>query len=249
MFAKKASKAQQPDKTPYTVYNPHSNYEDRPNRWVQDYYQIVSIDPAIKNYCIRIERRYTNGKIIPIVYDKTNLIPNPDKKSKEKNQIENLKSDPNVQKAEVTLYETLTNYLENFSSHYLESHFVVIERQLPHNYKAVRISQHSLSYFFLKLRDVHLLPIVIEVDSKLKSRALGCPKGLNDRQNKAWLIQKAIQLLEMRQDHYSLSILTKIRKKDDYADTVCQIEALFVTLDLPPTIPIPKKITLVIRKK
>src|SRR3989337_3109727 len=71
-FGLKISKSESPDKTPYTVYYPHS-IPCSERRWVQPYYQVISIDPARKNYAFRIERRYHNGWITPVVFDKVSI--------------------------------------------------------------------------------------------------------------------------------------------------------------------------------
>src|SRR5437016_1840588 len=81
MFGKpKTAKSQQPDKSKFTVYIPYTSEEDEfyenidfaVKKWLEEsgknYIQVVSIDPAIKNYGFRIERRYMTGKIVPLAY-------------------------------------------------------------------------------------------------------------------------------------------------------------------------------------
>ena len=59
MHGLKVPKTQQPSKSMYTLYYPHTTkIENR--KWTQPYVQFISIDPAIKNLAIRVERRYTN---------------------------------------------------------------------------------------------------------------------------------------------------------------------------------------------
>lgn len=219
-FAAKTSKAESPDKVPYTTYYPHSiSYKNR--RWdKQDYYQVVSIDPARKNYAIRIERRHHNGIITPLIFDKTS--------------IESI-----VQDGDTIInntYQVLTEYLDKYRTFYDECHFIIIERQLPQNYKATRIAQHSISYFSIYLKDKPLLPTIIEVDPKIKGKTLGAPKQITDKQLKTWAVEKARQLLVIRGDNISIQILDKFwKKQDDLADTICQIEALFILWGLPHT--------------
>jgi hypothetical protein len=121
--------------------------------------------------------------------------------------------------------------------YYKEADLIIIERQMPYNYKAVRISQHVISYFISFYR--HLITnkdvLIVEVDAKLKSKALCGPKGMTDRDVKKWAIEKATELLEMRNDSVSLAILGKESKKDDLADVVCQVEAFCIIQDLPLT--------------
>jgi len=211
-YGLKINKTESPDKTPYTVYYPHSKkIEER--RWDYKYYQVVSIDPARKNYALRIERRYDNGWIIPIVFDKVS--------------IEEIKQEGNT--TICNTYEVLTTFLNKYEEFYNDCHFIIIERQLPQNYKATRIAQHSISYFSIKLHDNVLLPSIVEVDPKLKGKILGAPKNITDKQLKTWAVEKARELLTMRRDDFSLQVLNHFRnKQDDLSDTVCQIEAVFI---------------------
>lgn len=219
----KINKTESPDKTPYTVFYPHSvGVEAR--KWTMDYLQFVSIDPARKNYALRIERRYQNGAIVPIVFDKTAIA-------------------SSRQEGEIMICETfqnLTNFLNKYRSFYEDCHYIIIERQLPQNYQATRIAQHSISYFSLLLMDRPLLPAIIEVDPKLKGKILGAPKGINDKQLKTWAVETARKLLVLRNDTFSLQVLDHFgTKQDDLSDTVCQLEALIITWGLPPTGPAP----------
>lgn len=222
-FGLKIPKSQSPDKTPYTVYYPHSiPVETR--LWTQPYYQLVSIDPAGKNYALRIERRYHNGWITPVVFDKMTI------------QASSWAGDTLV----CDTYQVLTSFLDRYSQFYDDCHFIIIERQLPQNYKATRIAQHTISYFSMRLHNHRLLPAIIEVDPKLKGRLLGAPKGISDKQLKSWAVEVARNLLTVRRDEFSLGVMSHFRnKQDDLADTVCQIEALFICWGLPITGPPP----------
>jgi hypothetical protein len=222
-FGLKISKTESPDKTPYTVYYPHT-IPSTERKWSQPYLQIVSIDPARKNYAMRIERRYHNGWITPVVFDKV--------------AIESIQ-----QEGDTTIcntYQVLTSFFDKYRQFYDECHFIIIERQLPQNYKATRIAQHSISYFSICLHNKPLLPSIVEVDPKLKGKILGAPKGISDKQLKSWAVEVGRNLLTMRQDNFSLQVLDHFRnKQDDLCDTVCQIEAIFICWGLPATGPPP----------
>lgn len=229
-FGLKISKSECPDKTPYTVYYPHE-IPSTEKKWDQGYYQVVSIDPARKNYALRIERRYHNGWITPLVFDKVS--------------IESFREEGNTMICDT--YQVLTKFLSKYQQYYNDCHFVIIERQLPQNYKATRIAQHSISYFSICLYNKPLLPSIIEVDPKLKGKMLGAPKGIGDKQLKSWAIDKARELLTIRKDNFSLEVLDHFRnKQDDLSDTVCQIEAVFIcwglleTISPPDELPEPK---------
>jgi primosomal protein N' len=237
---KKTSQSEQPDKTPYTIFHPHSKPEES-REWNQGYYQVVSIDPSLKNFGFRIERRHVAGLIVPIAYSRTNFYPEGTAQRKKKNEeteVKKTKRSNDIMKVPPAIneiYNRVTQFLDGYYQQFLESHIFIIERQLPHNYQAVRVSQHVISYLSLYLRDTPLLPMIVEIDSKVKSRALGCPKGIEGRQNKQWLIEKANELLTQRGDTASLTLLQTSSKKDDLADVVCQVEAWFSLVGLPLT--------------
>lgn len=219
----KISKSESPDKTPYTSYYPHT-IPVTERRWQQPYFQVISIDPARKNYALRIERRYHNGWITPVVFDKVSVAP--------------VKWAGDTQVCEA--YQDLTTFLNKYDQFYDECHFVIIERQLPQNYKATRMAQHTITYFSIRLHNRSLLPAIIEVDPKLKGRILGAPKGINDKQLKTWAVEKARELLTIRKDTFSLGVLQHFHnKQDDLSDTVCQIEAVWICWGFLPTGPPP----------
>lgn len=238
---KKVPKAQQPDKTPYTIHNPHTKPLTE-RHWPQDYYQVVSMDPSIRNFGLRIERRYLTGSIVPLAFSRTDFAPILKAKDLAKltqEQQDELKLKQQQSNVQSDLFRDVTTFLKQHLTLYLESHIFIIERQLPHNYKAVRLSQHVISYLSIVLADTPLLPMIVEVDSKLKSRQLSCPKGMNERQTKLWLIDKAKELSQLRGDTYSYDMIHKAKKKDDLADTICQVEAWFSFVGLPLSQPVP----------
>lgn len=211
-FGLKISKSQSPDKTPYTLYYPH-NTSISERVWTDNYYQFVSIDPAIKNFAFRIERRYHSGQIKTVAFDKF--------------KINCIKEDNGNIICDT--YNLLTSFLDKFEQFYKGCHFIIIERQLPQNYKATRIAQHTISYFLIKLTNSYLLPSIIEIDPKLKGKVLGAPKNITDKQLKSWAVEKATIMLNERNDDFALDVFRKFKnKQDDLADTICQIEAFCI---------------------
>ena len=239
-------KSQLPDKQPFTLYHPNNGRPESDRVWTQNYYQVVSIDPSIKNFGFRVERRHivhhsgsiSSGPIVPLSFQRIAFGPPPVKKKRNaEGKLVPIEPEPDPN-GPVTLYSEVTDYLDQHMDAFLETHFFIIERQLPHNYRAVRIAQHVISYLLDRLKSAPLMPIILEIDSKLKSRQLGCPRGLNERQNKLWLISKALDLCRTRGDTASFNLITREKKKDDLADTICQIEATFILLHLPATVAI-----------
>lgn len=212
MFTKKIPKCQMADKNEFTHHDFHSiNLNER--KW-GEVVNIISIDPGIRNLAIRVESRGMKNDypIKKLVFDKLHI------KDAER-ELEG-----NIDK----LYSLVTNFLDQYLPIFKTCHMVIIERQLPFNLKATRICQHIISYFMIHLKDITpTLPMIFEIDPKLKGRELGASTHLNEKGIKQWSVEKCKDLLNKRQDFESLDYLYKQKKKDDLADTVCQIEALF----------------------
>lgn len=221
-FQRKIPKTQAPDKSPFTSYHFHTVSTE--NRQWPHIIRVISIDPGIANFCIRVEERPIDFtvKIPPksLLYVKLKL-------SKEAQQL--------TESNECIYYKSLFDFFELHLALFQSCHLVIIERQMPFNYKATRIAQHIITFFMIYLKNLSHLPAIYEIDSKLKTDELGAPKTLNDRGIKQWTPIKAVELLEMRGDTESLSILNKNKKKDDLSDVICQIEGLFSFLGLPLT--------------
>ena len=223
MYTKKVPKSQTPDTSWYTIHRIHDG--DYTDNWKQrkDYYYILSIDPGKRNFCIRIEYRdLLTGKIVSPVFEKIDII------GKE--------AEDHLMLIDST-YLKITNFLDKYIDTIKKCHIILIERQLSINYKMIRLSQHVISYMSIKLKDNPNLPVLIEVSPKLKSGRLGAPKGLSPKDIKKWAVVKALELLEIREDNKSIKSIQSAKggKKDDFADTIVQIEAFFSLLELPLT--------------
>ena len=213
MYQKKISISQKPDSNEFTAYNPHTldlNSRDWP-----EVIQVISIDPGIRNLALRVESRgiRNNFPIKTVIFDKLHI------KEEERKLIGNIDQ----------LYLLITHFLDQYLDIFKKCHIFIIERQLPTNYKAVRISQHILTYFLIQLKDIiPSLPMIFEIDPKLKGKELGVSKHLNERGLKQWAIEKCKEMMTKRRDYEGLEILEKHKKKaDDLSDTTIQIEALF----------------------
>lgn len=220
MFAKKTPKGEAIDKTPYSSYFPHS-IDISERKWNNEYRQYVSIDPARKNLGFRIERRYflnseKKGLIETLEYVKISI-------------EENLETDTTIYNK---TYDNLTNFLDQYKEYFDETHYIILERQLPENYKATRIAQHVISYFSIYLHDKPLLPSIIEVAPQLKGKMLSVPKGTNNKELKKWAIEKATEILIERNDDFGLEFFDNLKKMkhklDDVSDALLQIEAIIL---------------------
>ena len=234
MYPKKTPKSQEPDKSLYTIHHCHNTLE--PIQWNtrSDYYRIMSIDPGKKNFCFRIEmRNLITKKIMTEVFEKIDLI-----------------GSQNTDRVTVDyVNRNVMLILDKYMHLILNCNIVIIERQLSINYKMVRFSQHIISYLMIRLMDNSLKTVILEIDSKLKTKQLRAPKSLGAKETKLWAIEKATELLTLRNDNVSINIMNKAQKskKDDLADTVVQIEAVFKLFGLLTTengnIPSPTKIS------
>lgn len=214
MYQRKTPKLQLPDKNEYTLYNPHTI--DLKERKYPDVVKVISIDPGIRNLALRVESRgitSSNYPIKTIVFEKLKITD------------ADRKLEGNVDQ----LYFLLTEFLDGYRDIFKECHMLIIERQLPINYKAVRISQHIITYFLILFKDrTPHLPVIYEVDPKLKGRELGASKHLNERGIKQWSVDFGKALLTKRGDYDALNVLQKNKaKSDDLSDVVVQAEAFF----------------------
>lgn len=228
MYQRKTPKTQQPYKSVYVAHNPHTVPMDK--RVWPDQIRIISIDPGVTHYAIRVEERSRSvvGPIKTLHFDKVGL-------KKDEQELSNDLVCP--------AYSFITTYLDKYLDLFKTCHMVIIEKQLPVNYRALRMSQHTLTYFMIHLKNIEPnMALIMEVKPQLKGRELGVPPNLNERGLKLWAVTKAEELLEDRNDQVGLEILHRKdpntgrkEKKDDLSDTVCQIEAMFSYFGWPLT--------------
>ena len=222
MYQKKTPVSQNVDKNEFTTYNPHTI--DLKERDWPEIVKVISIDPGIRNLALRVESRGIRSNCYPIktlVFEKLRI-------SEEERRLNG-----NVDQ----LFFLVTKFLDKYRDIFKECHMLIIERQLPINYKAVRVSQHIVSYFLFLFKNLMpALPLIYEVDPKLKSKQLGASKHLNERGIKQWSVDISKELLVKRQDYDALKILEKNKtKSDDLADAVVQIESYFAFQKWPLT--------------
>ena len=195
--------------------------------------KIVSIDPGITHFCLRIEER-TGGIFKTVKLIKTNLgdrsslinkkvsndmklctVDVNQKTSDEKNVCHEAFDKP------MRVYGRLTKLLDSMRIELLSADLVIIESQLKINYKMTRLGQHIIGYFIQLSIDNPLPFLLVEVDSKLKSRL--AEKKPDDV--KKWAVEYARKLAESAGDVEGLKLLNTRGKTNDFADTLIQIEA------------------------
>jgi hypothetical protein len=190
----------------YTSHRVHTVATTSRN-WNQPYLQLVIVDPGKKNYALRIERRYDDGRVDTLAMANESI-----------GTI--TKHEPG---ATNTLMAGVMSFLDRFSLFYPDCHALIIEKQITPNVLTIHsIAQYTVAYFALRLANTPLLPAIIELDSTLKTRQLGCPRGIDI---KKWAVETSLQLLTNRGDEFGLSTLSRHKKQDDIADTIIMGEA------------------------
>lgn len=201
----------------------HVRRED--NEWDEDYIQIGSFDPGTRNFGIRIERRYIKGenkdKIESILFERIEPLHSHELLCRE---------DEGYKLKHYSVSKFLDNHYDDFKM----CHVFIIEKQMPFNYQSTRMMQHVISYIALKFEHSPLKPDLIEISPTSKGRRLGFPGG-DKNSLKRWSAEKAMELLEHRGDKEGLQKLRSATKKDDLADTICQIEAYCMIAGYPLT--------------
>lgn len=185
----------------------------------------VSIDPAIKNFAIRIERRYKTGHAETVQMVKADF-----------RQYGNVSETKGTTTIEPKILASALETLRYFEHYFKESQLIIIERQPGINYKSSRIFQHVLTYFMMIVPTFTHYCVILDVSPKLKGKMLGAPKNISKIELKKWGIEKAIEILTVRKDEIALKIIdyhrgTSKTKADDIADTIIQIEGLLVLLN------------------
>lgn len=204
----KTPKSQKPDNVPLYFHRFHTKeVVDYNAFWTQPYRQLVIIDIGYENLCRRISRRhFLPKKVETLALDKTNV------------KIETDEEDFRV------LFQDIEIFLDIHRQEYLNAHVVIIEWQLPVNYKAVRISTFILAYFYFLLKDTALMPFILEMRSGFKDEYYPVLKPLNQNARKAKCTELGLEHYELTGDTFSLEVMEagtsrkKKKKQDDYAD-------------------------------
>lgn len=182
---------------------------------VREYLQFGSIDPAEKNLACRIERRYRDPTKDTGIFVDTGH-----------HTVNNI-SPKGIYKSQWTV---LNAYLDSIRHMLVECDYIIIEKQVKMNRKANFVQQHIIAFLSLFLINNERKTKIFLVDSKLKNLFLNPNKGDN---LKALATAKCILLFLKREDQAGLNLLNaNVKKNDDLADVVCQLEAFIMYLEL-----------------
>jgi len=169
-----------------------------------------------------LEQVYSNGKII--LHANVDLTYN---------------CDP-TKKLDPETFHNMIDVLDKYVEIWDSCDAFVIEEQMSFGKKlnkmAVKLGQHCYSYFTFKYGR---FKSVIEFPAFHKTQVLGAPKtegqpyksgkkrwkAMEKTQRKKWSVNKAIEILNNRGEIDILDNLTSVKKKDDLADVITQLQA------------------------
>ena len=137
------------------------------------------------------------------------------------------------------VFVNMTHLLDLYSEYWGNCDFILIEKQMSFgkgktNTMALKVGQHCYSYFSIKYPSAK----IIEFPAYLKTQVLGAKKvlkkskyqGIDKPARKKWCENKAIEILELRNDSDGLCKIRNARKRDDMADVICQLQAFKLNL-------------------
>jgi hypothetical protein len=169
-----------------------------------------------------LEQVFSNGKII--LHKNLDLTENCDSKKT---------LDPET-------YYNMNEALDEYDEYWETCSIILIEEQMSFGKKfnkmAMKLAQHCYSYFTFKYGRQHT---IIEFPAYHKTQVLGAPKvegkpyksgkvrykAMEQRDRKKWSVNKAIEILTGRGEMDVLEEMTSVRKKDDLADVLVQLQS------------------------
>lgn len=110
--------------------------------------------------------------------------------------------------------KSLSSALDKFIEPEYKINQIIIERQIVTSYKIMEVAQHSEMYFHLKYPEAKF----VVYDPKKKN--LDGVKGYDNR--KKMSIEKALEFLEENKNLEMIDKISKMKKKDDVCDAICQ---------------------------
>jgi len=133
----------------------------------------------------------------------------------------------------------MNDLLDEYASYFDKCQTILIEKQMSfgkkHNTMALKLAQHCFSYFVFRYGRFKQ---IIEFPAYYKTQILGAPKiekklkngkitykAIDKPQRKKWSIIQTIEILNDREDVITMSNLNSVKKKDDLADTITQLQA------------------------
>jgi hypothetical protein len=137
-------------------------------------------------------------------------------------------------------YHNMIEALDQYDEYWESCSVILIEEQMSFGKKinkmAMKLAQHCYSYFTIKYPRQHT---IVEFPAYHKTQVLGAPKvegkpyksgkirykAMEPRDRKKWSVNKAIEILTGRAEIEILDEMTSVRKKDDLADVLVQLQS------------------------
>jgi hypothetical protein len=137
------------------------------------------------------------------------------------------------------IFNTMNDEMDKYTFFWDSCACFVIEEQMCFGKKvnkmALKLGQHCYSYFTFKYGRFKK---VVEFPAYHKTQVLGAPKiehktkagkikfkAMEKKDRKKWSVNKAIEILTSRGEIDFLDTLTSVKKKDDLADVLTQLQA------------------------
>lgn len=120
----------------------------------------------------------------------------------------------------------LTRVLTDYRKYWDMCQIFIIEQQMcfgkKRNPTALRIAQHCYSFFIIQYAS---FKTIIDFPSYHKTRVFGASKKYSKYERKKWSIEKAIHILQERDDSNTLQLINESKKKDDLSDIIVQLQS------------------------
>ncbi len=124
------------------------------------------------------------------------------------------------------LLDNLHTYLKDNVKLFTTLDFICIEQQLDVNPLCQVIEENVRAFIIINFGTSKE---VISYPAKRKTIRLKAPKNIQGAKNKPkrkiWAIEKALEILELREDKKSIKFLKKKQKLDDFSDCICMMQA------------------------
>jgi hypothetical protein len=228
-FNKKQSTTLNPQDDKFIVFNPHSLKPCVPH--LNGFIGICSIDPGVRNFCIRVGCYSTiTKKTTTCLYKNYDLC---DQKYN--------KSDLNYIGANTYYYGALVEIIKENIDTISSCQYVAVESQLKVNYDLIRMGQHILSTLMILMKDIGNRPLIIEIDSRAKTQMLNAPPGMDKPARKKWAHAKGVEFLRLDGDTTWAEYVQGVKKGDDYGDVICYEKCILIFLLYKKALPMPSK--------
>jgi len=125
-----------------------------------------------------------------------------------------------------SLFINMTIVLDKYKSYWDKCLSFIVEQQMAfgnrRNVMALKLGQHCLSYFIFHYASFKQ---AVEFPSYYKTKVLGASKKMSKHERKSWAVTRAMDILSDRDDTDGMNKISSRKKKDDFSDTIVQLQA------------------------